>query len=83
MPSEDHTESTLTSEPENLTELHQLSSLPTKHDSRRTTQGFLIRGDRLPNCIPLPSNKKLLRSWIWQYGESVGYIDNNKDVTKQ
>ena len=75
--------SSLTSEPEDLTVIHAQSGLPTEHQSRRTPGGFLIRGDRLPNCIPLPGNKKLLRSWIWQYGESVGYIDNNKDVTKQ
>ena len=83
MASENHTESALTSELDDLTEIYQLSGLPTEHQSRRTPGGFLIRGDRLPNCIPLPGNKKLLRSWIWQYGESVGYIDNNKDVTKQ
>jgi hypothetical protein len=62
MDSEDHTELSLTTEPKNLTELHQLSGLPTKHESRRTTQGFLIRGDRLPNCVLLPSTKNTLRS---------------------
>lgn len=65
MPSKDHTDSAFTSELENLTELHQLSGLPTEHESRRTAQGFLIRGNRLPNCVPLPSTKKnTLRSWI-------------------
>ena len=83
MPSKDHIESTLTSEPENLTELHQLSGLPTKHDSRRTTQGFLIRGDRLPNCVPLPSTKNALRLWIWQHGWYIGYKSENQEVTKQ
>jgi hypothetical protein len=83
MDSEDHTESSLTTEPENLTELHQLSGLPTKHESRRTTQGFLIRGDRLPNCVPLPGTKNTLRSWIWQHGWYIGYKNDNKEVTKQ
>jgi hypothetical protein len=34
MDSEDHTDSAFTTEPENLTELHQLSGLPTEHESR-------------------------------------------------
>ena len=82
MASENCTDLALTSEIDDLIEIHQLSGLPTKHDSRRTRGGFLIRADRLPGCIPLPSTKKLLRSWIWQYGAHVGYINDKQEVSK-
>jgi hypothetical protein len=42
------TVSSLTTEPDNLTALHQNSGLQTTHESRRTDTGFLIREDRLP-----------------------------------
>jgi hypothetical protein len=82
MASEDCTVSSLTSELDNLTELHQLSGLLTTHHSRRTEDGFLIRGDRLPNCVPLPASKKGSRSWIWDHGHLIGVIKNNSKVLR-
>lgn len=82
MASEDCIDSALTSEPDNLIELHELSGLPTEHRSRRTKTGFVIRASRLPNCVPLPANKKAHRSWIWKHGESVGYCEDNTSITK-
>jgi hypothetical protein len=82
MTSEDCTVSSLTGELDNLTELHQLSGLPTTHYSRRTEDGFLIRGDRLPNCVPLPGTNKQPRSWIWEQGHLIGVIKNSNKVVK-
>jgi hypothetical protein len=62
------TDSALTTEPDNLTELYQLSGLPTEHSSRRTESGFVVRVSRLPGCIALPARKTPHRSWIWDYG---------------
>lgn len=62
MHSEDLTVTSLTTEPDNLTALHQLSGLTTTHDSRRTAGGFLVRADRLPNCVPYPVIKGTHRS---------------------
>jgi hypothetical protein len=51
------TESAFTTELDNLTELHQLSSLQTAHRSRRTETGFIVRESRLLNCVVLPAEK--------------------------
>lgn len=72
---EDRTDSALTTEPDNLTELHQISGLPTEHSSRRTETGFVVRASRLPGCIPLPARKTPHRSWIWDYGHSIGRLN--------
>lgn len=82
MASEDCTMSSLTSEPDDLTALHQLSGLQTEHQSRRTKTRFLIKADRLPNCVLLPISKIPLRSWIWDHGVALGYITHKKDVHK-
>jgi hypothetical protein len=80
---EDCTVSSLTTELDNLTELHQISGLPTEHYSRRTPSGFLIQADRLPKCIPLPALKKQPRSWVWDHGVVLDYVNDKKEVTKQ
>jgi hypothetical protein len=80
MASENCTDSPLTTEPDNLTELHQLSGLQTTHSSRRTETGFVVRESRLPGCIPLPARKTPHRSWIWEHGHSMGRKDDNKVV---
>jgi hypothetical protein len=80
---EDFTESSLSGEPDNLTALHQLSGLQTTHHLRRTETDFLIRGDRLPNCVPLPANKIPPRSWIWDHGHAIGRLDKKNKVLKQ
>lgn len=61
---EDVTVSSFTTEPENLTEIHQSSGLPIEHHSRRTEAGFVIKASRLPNCVPLPACKIPPRSWV-------------------
>jgi hypothetical protein len=80
MASENCTDSPLTTEPDNLTELHQLSGLQTTHLSRRTETGFVVRESRLLGCIPLPARKTPHRSWIWEYGHSVGRLNDNKVI---
>jgi hypothetical protein len=59
------TVSSLITEPDNLTALHQNSDLQTTHESRRTDTGFLIRADRLPRYVTLPASNIPTRSWIW------------------
>ena len=54
--------SSLTTELDNLIELHRLSRLPITHDLRQLKSGFLIRADRLPNYVPLPGSKIERRS---------------------
>lgn len=78
----DPTESSLTSEPDDLTELHQSSRLPTEHHSRRTESGFVIRASRLPDCVPLPASKIPLRSWVWDQGIAVGLLNDKQEVLK-
>jgi hypothetical protein len=80
MASEDCTDSSLTSEPSNLTEIHHLSSLVTVHETRRTETGFIIRANRLPNCVPLPALKTPSRSWIWDHGVALGHINDQHEV---
>ena len=79
---DDYTNSGLTSEPDNLTEIHQLSGLPTVHESRTTESGFVIRGSRLANCVPLPATKTANRSWVWVHGYAIGCVDDNKEVIR-
>lgn len=79
---DDYTDSSLTSEPDNLTELHRISGLPTEHQSRTTKTGFVIRPGRLPNCVPLPANNVLPRSWIWLHGEPIGVLNKQNEVIK-
>ena len=79
---DDYTDSSLTSEPDNLTELHRISGLPTEHQSRTTKTGFVIRQGRLPNCVPLPANNVLPRSWIWLHGEPIGVLNKQNEVIK-
>ena len=82
MASEICTDSTLTTEPDNLTEVHQLSGLPTTHSSRRTEAGFMIRESQLPGCFALPARKTPHRSWIWDHGHNVGRLDDNDKPIK-
>jgi hypothetical protein len=82
MAADDYTNSSLTSEPDNLTELHRISGLPTEHQSRTTKTGFVIRPGRLPNCVPLPASNVLPRSWIWLHGEPIGVLNTKNEVTK-
>lgn len=82
MDHDDCTNSALTSEPDNLTEIHQLSGLPTVHESRTTESGFVIRGSRLANCVPLPATKTANRSWVWVHGYAIGCVDDNKEVIR-
>jgi hypothetical protein len=82
MVSEDYTESSLTTKPDDLIALYKKSGLPTEHHSRRTETGFLIRADRLPNCIPLPTNKIPTRSWIWDHGYVIRLLTKKNKVLK-
>jgi hypothetical protein len=82
MASEDCTESSLSTEPDNLTELHQISGLPTEHQSRYTETGFVIRASRLPSCVALLARKTPHRSWIWDQGYSVGRPDDKGKLVK-
>ena len=66
------TTSDLTSEPEDLTVIHEQSGLPGAHETRRTQDGFLIESSRLPNYIPLPTTNKPPRSWVWDQGHAIG-----------
>jgi hypothetical protein len=59
-----YTELALTTEPDDLTALHQKSGLQTEYRSRRTKTGFIIRESRLLNCVALPAEKIPRRSWI-------------------
>lgn len=81
MDNDNLTISSLTTEPDNLIELYRLSGLPTTHDSRRLESGFLIRADRLPNCVPLPGSKIERRSWIWLHVEALGRADKSNVIT--
>jgi hypothetical protein len=56
------TVSSLTDEPSNLTEIFYNSMLPGSHDSRRTYTNFLVRANKLPNCVLTPITKKGLQS---------------------
>nr|OQO32518.1 hypothetical protein B0A51_00927 [Rachicladosporium sp. CCFEE 5018] len=60
------TASTLTGEPDNLTELHRESGLQTAHDKRHTKTGFLVQGDLLAKYMPTPLTKRPKSSWIWK-----------------
>jgi hypothetical protein len=76
------TVSSLTTEPDNLTALHQNSGLQTTHESRRTDTGFLIREDRLPRCVTLPASNIPTRSWIWDQGVLLGYRDKHNEILR-
>jgi hypothetical protein len=76
------TVSSLTTEPDNLTALHQNSGLQTTHESRRTETGFLIREDRLPRCVTLPASNIPTRSWIWDQGVLLGYRDKHNEILR-
>ena len=76
MTSEIETESSLSTEPDNLTALHEKSGLPIEHQSRRLESGFLIRASRLPRCVPLPATTLASRSWIWLHGEQLGRLND-------
>lgn len=82
MDPEDSTSSFLTTEPDDLTELHQLSRLATEHHSRRTDTGFVIRASRLPGCVPLPASKTGHRSWVWDQGIYLGQLNDHNEVLK-
>ena len=82
MASEIDTESSFSTEPDNLTALHKESGLLTTHYSCRTESNFLIGASRLPNCVPLPTNKKPHRSWIWDHGYAIGRLNDEKEVLK-
>jgi hypothetical protein len=72
------TDSSLTTEPDNLTLLHQQSGLPTNHTSRRTQGGFLVGGPRLLNFIPTPVDiKRPLHSWVWKEGHAITRLSPN------
>jgi hypothetical protein len=75
--SENHTDLALTTEPDNLTELHQLSGLPTTHSSRRTESGFVVRDSRLFSCFALLARKTPHRLWIWNYGHNVDRLNDD------
>ena len=83
MASEINTESSFSTEPDNLTALHKESGLLTTHYSCRTESNFLIGASRLLNCVPLPARKQPHRSWIWLHGHSLGQYDNNKKLVKK
>jgi hypothetical protein len=70
----------LTTEPDNLIALHQNSGLQTTYESRRTDTGFLIREDRLPRCVTLPTSNIPTRSWIWDQGVLLGYRDKHNEI---
>jgi hypothetical protein len=72
----------LTTEPDNLTALHQNSGLQTTYESRRTETGFLIREDRLPRCVTLPASNIPTRSWIWDQGVLLGYRDKHNEILR-
>jgi hypothetical protein len=76
------TVSSLTTEPDNLTALHQNSDLQTTHESRRTDTGFLIRADRLPGCVTLPASNIPTRSWIWDQGILLGYRNKHDEILR-
>jgi hypothetical protein len=76
MASEIETESSLSTEPDNLTALHKKSGLPIEHQSRRLESGFLIRASRLPRCVPLPATTLASRSWIWLYSEQLRRLND-------
>jgi hypothetical protein len=76
------TVSSLTTEPDNLTALYQNSGLQTTHESRRTDTGFLIREDRLPRCVTLPTSNIPTRSWIWDQGVLLGYRDKHNEILR-
>lgn len=73
---------TLTTKPDNLTEVYQLSGLLTTHSSRRTEASFMIRESQLPGCFALLARKTPYRSWIWDYGYNVGRLDDNDKPIK-
>jgi hypothetical protein len=74
--------SSLTTEPDDLTALHQNSDLQVAYDSRRTETGFLIKASRLPNYVPLPATNITARSWIWDHRILLGYRNNDNEVLK-
>lgn len=68
------TESTLTTEPENLTKTHGQSGLKTTHSSRRTKSGFVVTHNRLPGyepSLPTKHSGNPSDSWIWEHGERI------------
>jgi hypothetical protein len=70
----------LTTEPDNLTALYQNSDLQTTHESRRTDTSFLIREDRLPQCVTLPVSNIPTTSWIWDQGALLGYRNKHNEI---
>jgi hypothetical protein len=65
------TESTLTSAPENLTELHARSGLQTEHQSQRTRTGYRLAENVFILYFLIPPHKKASTSWIWNHSERV------------
>lgn len=81
MASDACTVSSLTFEPENLTELLLESGLQASHEPRRTNHGLVVREVNLPGCVPTPLSKRPNTSWIWRYGHSVSLIDDRKKLS--
>ena len=81
MASDACTVSSLTFEPENLTELLLESGLQASHEPRRTNHGLVVREVNLPGCVPTPPSKRPNTSWIWHHGHSVSLIDDRKKLS--
>lgn len=82
MASEELTISSLTSEPDDLTDLLQQTPLQIAHVSRHTKSGFLVKEDRLPGCVPSPIGQTPLHSWIWHHGHAISCRNDARQWTR-
>jgi hypothetical protein len=71
MASDAGTVTSLTTEPENLTELLLESGLELEHENRRTNHGLVVREANLPGFIPTPPTKRPTTSWVWRHGHAI------------
>lgn len=82
MDDDQHTVSALSTEHDDLTVIFPQTGLPGTHNSRSTDEGFVVKRNRLPNCVPTPVLRKALTSWIWDHGHPISRINDEGDYEK-
>jgi hypothetical protein len=81
MASDDCTDSSLTTEPENLTALLLESGLQVAYETRRTNLGLVVREVNLPGFVPTPPTKRPTTSWVWRHGHAVSFKDDQNNLS--
>jgi hypothetical protein len=82
MDDDQHTVSALSTEHDDITAIFPQTGLPGTHDSRSTDEGFVVKRNRLPNCVSTPILRKALFSWVWDHGHPISRIDSQGDYIR-